>query len=84
MESPALVPVQISMVTQCAWTPLGAAKPVVVRVTQFCRMACVCPGRSVAANTTTALPLVRHTKSLHANGDGNIFMGNLAHICLLM
>lgn len=67
MGSPVLAPVQISMVTQSAWTLLGAARPAVVRVTWFCRMACVCPGRSVAANTTTALPLVRHTVDLHAN-----------------
>lgn len=59
--SPVLAPVQISMVTQSAWTPPGAARPVVVRVTWFCRMECVWPGRSVAANTTTAQLLVRAT-----------------------
>ncbi|KAA8580474.1 hypothetical protein FQN60_013432, partial [Etheostoma spectabile] len=38
VESPVLAPVQISMVTRSAWTPLGADRPVVVRVTWFCRM----------------------------------------------
>lgn len=59
--SPVLAPVQISMVTRSAWTPLGADRPVVVRVTGFCRMECVWPGRSVAANIITALLMVRST-----------------------
>lgn len=39
--NPVLAHVQISMVTQCAWTPLGAAGPAVVRVTWSSRMECV-------------------------------------------
>lgn len=55
--NPVLAPVQISMVTQSVSTLLGAAGPAVVQVTWFCRMECVWPEKSVAANTTTALLL---------------------------
>lgn len=59
--NPALAPAPISMATQSAWTPLGVARPAVVRVTWSCRTERVCPGSSAAANTTTSLPLVRAT-----------------------
>lgn len=57
--NPALAPAPISMATQSAWTPSGAVRPAVVRVTRSCRAACVCPGRSAAADTTTPRLLVR-------------------------
>lgn len=54
-----LAPALTTMVTQSAWIPLGAKRPVVVQVTWFCRMECVSPGKTVAASTTTTLLLVR-------------------------
>lgn len=62
--NPALAPALISMATRSVWTPSGAVRPAVVLVTQSCRMACVCPGSSAAADTTTPLPLVRTTSLL--------------------
>lgn len=68
--NPVLAPVQISMVTQSVSTLLGAAGPAVVQVTWFCRMECVWPEKSVAANTTTALLLVRSIMCLLQNATG--------------
>lgn len=59
MGNLALAPVLTFMVTHSVWIPLVAKRAVVVQATWFSRMENASPEKTVAANTPTALLLVR-------------------------